>query len=170
MNRVRPCEDHETAAILDIINAGAQAYRGAIPADCWHEPYMSEPDLRRDMSAGVKFWGCEVDDKLIGVMAMQRLDGADLIRHAYVLPGHQRQGIGGILIEHLRRQSDRRVLVGTWADASWAIDFYRRHGFELVSPQARKVELLKTYWNIPDRQIETSVVLELKKIARDAGT
>ena len=163
MNRVRPCGDQEFASILDIINAAAQAYRGAIPLDHWHEPYMSDPELRRDMAAGVEFWGCEIDDTLVGVMGMQRKHDADLIRHAYVLPGHQRHGVGGILIEHLRQQSDRRMLVGTWADATWAINFYQRNGFDLIASQKRKVELLKGYWTISDRQIEASVVLNRKE-------
>jgi GNAT superfamily N-acetyltransferase len=160
MNRVRPCGDKDVAAILLIINAAAQAYRGAIPHDCWHDPYMSEPDLRYDLIAGVEFWGCEIDDKLVGVMGIQRVLDVDLIRHAYVIPGSQRHGVGKILIEHLRRQSDRRMLVGTWADATWAINFYQRNGFDLIASQERKAELLKRYWTIPERQIETSVVLE----------
>jgi GNAT superfamily N-acetyltransferase len=168
MNRVRRCGEQEAAEILRIINIAAQAYRGVIPQDCWHEPYMSEPELRRDLSAGLEFWGYEVDGKLAGVMGIQRVLDVDLIRHAYVLPDSQRHGVGRILIEHLCRQSPGRTLVGTWADASWAIDFYRRRGFELVTSPARKVELLKTYWTISDRQIETSVVLEFNRIGRDA--
>jgi GNAT superfamily N-acetyltransferase len=161
MNRVRACAEPDIASILGIINAAAQAYRGVIPPDCWHEPYMSEAQFRRDLNAGVEFWGYEIDGNLVGVMGIQRVHDVELIRHAYVLPGSQRLGVGGILIDHLLRQSARRMLVGTWAEASWAIEFYRRHGFDLVTSQSRKDELLKTYWTIPDRQIETSVVLEL---------
>lgn len=155
---IRPCRDDERTAILAIVNAAAEAYRSVIPADRWHEPYMPSHELDDEIDAGVAFWGYEADSALIGVMGIQPVRDVDLIRHAYVLPGEQRRGVGGGLIEHLRRLSDRRMLVGTWAAADWAINFYRRHGFELVSPEHR-TELLKTYWPIPDRQIETSVVL-----------
>jgi GNAT superfamily N-acetyltransferase len=155
---VRPCRDDERAAVLAIVNAAAQAYRGVIPADRWHEPYMPRDALDDEIAAGVVFWGYEDDGELIGVMGLQSVRDVDLIRHAYVLPGSQRRGIGGALLAHLRRLSTRRMLVGTWAAADWAIRFYRGHGFEAVSP-ARKTALLKTYWRIPDRQIETSVVL-----------
>lgn len=163
MNRVRPCGNQEIALILGIVNAAAQAYRGAIPADRWHDPYMSESELRRDVSVGVEFWGCEIDGQLVGVMGMQRVLDVDLIRHAYVLPSHQRHGVGRILIEHLCERSDRRMLVGTWASATWAINFYQRNGFDLIASEQQKVELLKSYWTIPERQIETSVVLELRR-------
>jgi GNAT superfamily N-acetyltransferase len=158
MSTIRRCRDEDVAEILAIINSAAIAYRGVIPADCWHEPYMSLAELQREIAAGVAFSGFEIEGELIGVMGIQAVRDVDLIRHAYVRPGRQRSGIGAALLEHLRRQSTRRILIGTWAAASWAIDFYRRHGFELVSPE-RKVELLKTYWTISDRQIETSVVL-----------
>jgi GNAT superfamily N-acetyltransferase len=158
MRDVRMCRDEERTAILAIVNAAAEAYRGVIPEDCWHEPYMPQTELDREIAGGVVFWGCEEAGELIGVMGLQSVREVDLIRHAYVAPGHQRNGIGAAVLEHLRGQSTRRMLVGTWAAADWAIRFYRRHGFELVSP-ARKSDLLKTYWSIPDRQIETSVVL-----------
>jgi GNAT superfamily N-acetyltransferase len=158
MSTIRRCRDEDVAEILAIINSAAIAYRGVIPADCWHEPYMPLAELQREIAAGVAFSGFEIEGELIGVMGIQAVRDVDLIRHAYVRPGRQRSGIGAALLEHLRRQSTRRILIGTWAAASWAIDFYRRHGFELVSPE-RKVELLKTYWTISDRQIETSVVL-----------
>ena len=119
---------------------------------------MSAQELEGEISAGVVFWGYEADGVLLGVMGIQPVRDVDLIRHAYVLPGNQRRGVGGALIEHLRSLSDRPMLVGTWAAAVWAIDFYRRHGFEQVSAE-RKTALLKSYWTIPDRQIETSVVL-----------
>ena len=157
MITIRRCGD-ELAAILPIVNAAAEAYRGVIPPDCWHDPYMQLSELRREIAEGVEFWGAEMDGKLVGVMGMQPMRDVDLIRHAYVMPGHQRHGIGAALMQHLRSQSTRRILVGTWAAASWAIDFYRRHGFELVSPDD-KARLLRTYWSIPDRQIQTSVVL-----------
>jgi GNAT superfamily N-acetyltransferase len=155
---VRLCRDDERAAILKIINNAAEVYRGVIPADRWHEPYMPADEFDRETAAGVAFWGYEADGALAGVMGFQPVRDVDLIRHAYVLPGVQRRGVGGALLEQLRRQSARRILVGTWAAAEWAVTFYRRHGFVQVSPAA-KVALLRTYWTIPDRQIETSVVL-----------
>ncbi|HEV2027039.1 MAG TPA: GNAT family N-acetyltransferase [Candidatus Dormibacteraeota bacterium] len=158
MSSIRPCRDDDRTAILAIVNAAAEAYRSVIPADRWHEPYMPSAELDGEMDAGVAFWGKEAEGALVGVMGIQPVRDVDLIRHAYVLPGYQRHGVGGALIEHLRRLSDRRMLVGTWAAADWAISFYRRHGFELVTPERKNV-LLKTYWTIPDRQIETSVVL-----------
>lgn len=157
MSTIRRCGE-ETAEILTIINAAAEAYRGVIPQDRWHEPYMSEAELRKELESGVEFWGFEVQGRLLGVMGIQPVRDVDLIRHAYVLPGHQRLGVGSALINHLRHVSSRRMLVGTWAAASWAIEFYRRHGFALASEEA-KTRLLRTYWDIPPRQIETSVVL-----------
>jgi GNAT superfamily N-acetyltransferase len=159
MTSIRPCRDNDRAAILAIVNAAAEAYRGVIPNDRWHEPYMPRDELDREIAAGVSFWGYEEGGRLGGVMGLQSVRDVDLIRHAYVLPSSQRRGIGSALLEHLRQASTRPMLVGTWEAADWAIRFYRRHGFELVTP-ARKVVLLKTYWNVPDRQIEVSVVLE----------
>jgi GNAT superfamily N-acetyltransferase len=158
MGEIRRCTPEERAAILAIVNAAAVAYRGVIPDDRWHEPYMGADELDGEIAAGVVFWGYESDGELTGVMGLQPVDDVDLIRHAYVVPGSQRHGVGAALLEHLRRRTDRRMLVGTWAAAEWAIRFYRRNGFELVSPE-RKTALLRTYWSIPDRQIETSVVL-----------
>ena len=158
MSNVRPCRDDDRAAILAIINAAAEAYRGVIPDDQWHEPYMPPDELDGEIAAGVKFWGHEEDGVLVGVMGFQSMRDVDLIRHAYVLPSSQQRGVGSALVRHLRQLSTRRLLVGTWAAAEWAIRFYRRHGFEMVS-RARKSVLIKTYWTIPDRQIETSVVL-----------
>jgi GNAT superfamily N-acetyltransferase len=158
MTTIRKCRDDERHAILAIINRGAEAYRGVIPADRWHEPYMPADELDREIAAGVSFWGYEADGALLGIMGIQHVRDVDLIRHAYVLPESQRRGVGGALLEHLRGLSKRRMLIGTWAAAGWAIDFYRRHGFELASPE-QKTALLKTYWTVPDRQIETSVVL-----------
>lgn len=159
MSTIRLCRDDELGDILALVNAAAEAYRGVIPADGWHEPYMPQCELDHEVAAGVVFWGYEADGALLGVMGIQPVGDVDLIRHAYVKPDSQRLGVGGALLEHLRGLSRRRMLVGTWAAAGWAIDFYRRHGFGLVSPE-RKNELLKTYWTIPDRQVETSVVLE----------
>jgi GNAT superfamily N-acetyltransferase len=158
MTSIRPCRDDDRAAILAIVNAAAEAYRDVIPADRWHEPYMPWDELGSEIAAGVAFWGYEEDGRLAGVMGFQSVRDVDLIRHAYVLPSSQRRGIGGALLGHLRQLSTRPILVGTWEAADWAIRFYRRHGFELVAP-ARKAVLLKAYWNVPDRQIEVSVVL-----------
>jgi GNAT superfamily N-acetyltransferase len=155
---IRLCRADERAAILGIVNDAAQAYRGVIPADCWREPYMPARELDSEIAAGIKFWGYEADGALVGLMGLQVVRDVDLIRHAYVLPGSQRRGVGGELLEHLLRLSSQRMLVGTWADADWAIRFYRRRGFELVSAE-RKAALLETYWTIPGRQVETSVVL-----------
>jgi GNAT superfamily N-acetyltransferase len=158
MSRIRPCGDDERAAILAIVNGAAEAYRGVIPADRWREPYMDLGELDGEIAGGVAFWGYEADDTLLGVMGIQPVQDVVLIRHAYVVPGSQRRGVGGALLAHLRRLTAERMLVGTWAAADWAIRFYRRNGFELVSPE-RTTALLGTYWIIPDRQVETSVVL-----------
>ena len=155
---IRQCRDDERDAILAIINAAAEAYRDTIPADRWHEPYMPLQELEDEIAAGVVFWGCKNGGTLAGVMGIQPVRDVDLIRHAYVLPSHQRFGVGGRLVKHLQNCSTRQMLVGTWAAATWAIGFYQRHGFEMVSPED-KTRLLRTYWTIPDRQIETSVVL-----------
>jgi GNAT superfamily N-acetyltransferase len=155
---IRPCRDDDRTAILAIINAAAEAYRGVIPADRWHEPYMPREELNSEIAAGVVFWGYEEDGSLAGVMGIQSVRDVDLIRHAYVLPSSQRRGIGGALLGHLRQLSTRHILIGTWEAADRAIRFYIRHGFELVVP-ARKTVLLKAYWDVPDRQMEVSVVL-----------
>jgi GNAT superfamily N-acetyltransferase len=158
MASIRPCRDDERDAILAIVNAAAEAYRGVIPADRWREPYMPRGELDGELAAGVVFWGYEEGGALLGVMGIQAVQDVELIRHAYVAPGSQRRGVGSALLEHLAGAATRRMLVGTWAAADWAIGFYRRHGFELVSPEL-KTALLKRYWDIPDRQVETSVVL-----------
>jgi GNAT superfamily N-acetyltransferase len=159
MTTIRPCRPDERDAMFEIINAAAEAYRGVIPADCWHEPYMSAQELEREIAAGVVFWGYEAaDGELLGVMGIQEVRDVDLIRHAYVRPGVQGRGVGSALLEHLRGLTTRRILIGTWAAAEWAVRFYQRHGFQLVSPQD-KATLLRKYWTVSDRQIETSVVL-----------
>ena len=163
MGSIRRCRHDERAAILAIVNAAAEAYRGVIPADRWHEPYMPAEELDEEIAAGVEFWGYEDDDgALLGVMGIQRLQDVDLIRHAYVVPGGQRRGVGGALLRHIAGSAGRQMLVGTWAAADWAIRFYRRHGFEVLSPE-RSADLLRAYWTIPERQIETSVVLALER-------
>jgi GNAT superfamily N-acetyltransferase len=155
---IRPCHDDERPAILAIVNAAAQTYRGVIPTDRWHDPYMPAEELDGEIAAGVAFWGCEDAGALVGVMGIQAVRDVTLIRHAYVDPARQRGGIGGALLDHLVGLTEAPMLVGTWAAAEWAVRFYQRHGFALVSDE-RKRELLKAYWTIPDRQIETSVVL-----------
>ncbi len=156
--KIRPCREDEREAVLAIVNAAAEAYRGVIPADRWRVPYMSSEELAGEIDAGIEFWGYEEDGELVGVIGIQPLSDVDLIRHAYVSPGSQRKGVGSALLEHVSSGATRRILVGTWAAADWAISFYRRHGFEPVSRE-RATELLRKYWTIPDRQIETSVVL-----------
>ena len=151
--------------MLEIITSAAEAYRDVIPADRWHEPYMGSAELDAQIAAGVLFLGAVVDDRLTGVMGIQRVDDVELVRHAYVRPDAQRGGIGGALLDHLIGTATRPLLVGTWAAATWAIAFYERHGFVRASPEDARA-LLRRYWDIPDRQIETSVVLLLGAEAR----
>ena len=159
---IRQCNDDDVETIYEIINDAALAYKGIIPADRWKEPYMSREELRHEIDEGVVFWGYEEDDELVGVMGLQHIQDVALIRHSYVRPLRQNQGIGRKLLFHLQRQTTRPILVGTWADAVWAIRFYEKNGFQLVSPE-EKDKLLKRYWSIPDRQIECSVVLADKR-------
>jgi N-acetylglutamate synthase-like GNAT family acetyltransferase len=155
---IRRCGAADVPAICTVVNDAAEAYRGVIPADCWHEPYMPEGELRGEIAAGVAFWGLESGGQLVGVMGLQDVQDVALIRHAYVATAARRDGIGGRLLQHLLAQTDRPILVGTWAAATWAIRFYEKHGFALTAPD-EKARLLRRYWSIPDRQIETSVVL-----------
>jgi N-acetylglutamate synthase-like GNAT family acetyltransferase len=155
---IRRCTAQDFDRIHTIINDGAQAYKGIIPADRWTEPYMSTHQLQHEIDEGVIFWGYEASGQLSGVMGIQPVRDVTLIRHAYVLTTNQKQGIGAHLLAHLREQATGPVLIGTWADATWAIRFYEKHGFQLVAGQ-EKDELLKKYWVIPERQVETSVVL-----------
>jgi GNAT superfamily N-acetyltransferase len=155
---IRRLEEGAFEAILQVINDGAAAYRGVVPADRLAEPYMSASHLRDEIQAGVVFWGWEDRSGLGGVMGIQDVREVTLIRHAYVRTDRQGQGIGGQLIAHLRTLTERPILIGTWAAASWAIHFYEKHGFRLVSPD-EKERLLRTYWTIPARQVQTSVVL-----------
>lgn len=145
-------------SIYAIVNDAARAYRGVIPADCWHEPYMPREALRGEIEAGVVFWGYRDGGELLGVMGLQDVQDVSLIRHAYVRANEQGRGIGSALLVFLQTQTTRRLLVGTWAAATWAVRFYQRHGFELVLG-AEKDRLLDKYWSIPVRQRDTSVVL-----------
>ncbi len=155
---IRACPATEFNIILAIINDGAQAYRGVIPGDRLNDPYMSGQELQHEIASGVVFWGYEQEGELVGVMGMQDVQDVTLIRHAYVRTVCRRHGIGGSLLSHLRSLSRRPILIGTWKAASWAIDFYQKNGFRLVGEE-EKVLLLRKYWSIPQRQIDTSVVL-----------
>jgi GNAT superfamily N-acetyltransferase len=155
---IRPCRDDEHAAMAAIINAAAEKYRGVIPSDCFHDPYMSDDALAADIAKGVVFWGTEDAGTLVGVMGLQIVKDQPLIRHAYVRPALQGRGIGSALLSFLIEKQDGPILVGTWADASWAIRFYQRHGF-VVTARDETVRLLNTFWTVSARQIETSVVL-----------
>ena len=156
--KIRPCGDADFGAIYQIINEAAQAYAGVIPGDRWHDPYMSQDELRHEIVDGVAFSGYDESGELAGVMGVQDVQDVTLIRHAYVRTTMRNQGIGGSLLRHLCDATSRPMLVGTWAAADWAIRFYERHGFRLVTPE-EKDQLLRRYWSVPDRQIETSVVL-----------
>jgi GNAT superfamily N-acetyltransferase len=155
---IRPCSDSEFEVIRQIVNDAAQVYKGVIPADRWKEPYMDRDKLRHEMHEGVVFWGYEEGGELLGVMGIQHVEDVTLIRHAYVRTARQNQGIGGKLLSHLREQTTRPILIGTWQAAVWAIRFYEKHGFRTVSRE-EKERLLRKYWSIPERQVETSVVL-----------
>ncbi len=153
--------DHKK--ILAVINDAARAYKGIIPGDRWKDPYMSADELKREIDEGVNFYGLKEDDCLLGVMGIQEVCGATLIRHAYVATSHQRKRIGQELLHYLlARAQETKILVGTWETAWWAIRFYEKHGFRLVSKN-EKTRLLRNYWNIPERQIETSIVLKLNR-------
>ena len=156
---IRRCESHDRDQILGIINDGASAYRGVIPHDCYTEPYMTREELDAAVGSGIEFFGFFDEAGLMtGVMGIQLVEDVTLIRHAYVSTANQRRGIGAHLLNHLRPLATGPILIGTWADASWAIRFYERNGFEVVG-SGEKVRLLKRYWTVPARQIETSVVL-----------
>jgi N-acetylglutamate synthase-like GNAT family acetyltransferase len=152
------CGHKDFMEIYEIINDGAAAYKGIIPADRWHEPYMSEEELRNQIKDGVQFWGFREDEQIIGVMGIQYKTDVTLIRHAYVRTTQRNKGIGGNLLKHLLAKATTPVLIGTWSDAKWAIEFYKKHGFRLLTAE-EKNNLLRKYWEIPERQIETSVVL-----------
>jgi GNAT superfamily N-acetyltransferase len=151
------CSAADVPRIHALINEAAQAYRGVIPADQWHEPYMPLEELEAELAAGVRFW---VHGEFDGVMGLQDVKDVSLIRHAYTLTRMQGQGIGSALLEHLKRQTERAMLVGTWKAATWAVRFYQGRGFRLVGDD-EKSRLLKKYWTISERQVDESVVLVL---------
>ena len=155
---IRECKESDFSTIFEIINDAARAYKGVIPADRWHEPYMTLDELRAEMEDGIVFWGFERGGQLVGVMGIQDKGDVTLIRHAYVASRYQQQGIGQKLLGHLENMTHKPILIGTWAAASWAISFYEKNGYTLVS-EADKRRLLEKYWSIPGRQVETSVVL-----------
>ena len=159
LSMIRICQPDDTERIYFIINEAAKAYQGVIPADCYHQPYMPMGELEREL-AEMTFFGWEEGGELVGVMGFQPVKDVTLIRHAYVLPQWQRQGIASRLIDNMKRLTKcPRLLVGTWASAYWAVSLYQKHGFKLAP---NKDELLMTYWKIPQRQIDTSMVLELE--------
>ena len=155
---IRGCTERDLSDIYAVINDGAHAYRGVIPPEHWRDPYMTLDELRSEIAAGVRFWGYELSDQLIGVMGLQEVLDAALIRHAYVRTAYRNQGVGGQLLAELRNQTERRLLVGTWAAARWAIRFYEKHGFRLADERTKN-RLLKRYWSIATAQIAASVVL-----------
>jgi GNAT superfamily N-acetyltransferase len=162
---IRPCSAADLPALYAIVNDAAQAYKGIIPADRWHEPYMPADELERQIGDGVVFWGCESGGTLVGVMGIQDRGEVTLIRHAYVQTSQRRTGIGEKLLEHLEGMTSKPILIGTWSAATWAIRFYEKNGYTLLS-RSDTEQLLRKYWSIPERQIETSVVLASPRWAR----
>ena len=160
---IRRLLERDLNSMLEVVNDAAQVYKGVIPDDRWKEPYMSAKELREEIDSGVDFFGLQEEGRIIGVMGIQELKGVTLIRHAYVLTEHQRRGVGSKLLQYLINLTEGpEILVGTWKAASWAIQFYEAYGFTLVSSR-EKDRLLREYWNIPERQIETSLVLTFNK-------
>jgi len=162
---IRLCTERDLLEMYGVITDAARAYRGVIPADRWRDPYMPLAELKHEIAEGVRFWGYQLGDQLVGVMGLQDVLDVALIRHAYVLTAYRNQGIGGQLLAEVRTQTKRPLLVGTWAAARWAIRFYEKHGFRLVSEEA-KARLLQKYWSIPARQVQESVVLAESDPAR----
>ncbi len=156
--KIRACGAGDVPAILAVVNDAAEAYRGIIPPDRWHEPYMPLAELEGELRDGVRFWGCEAEGSLAGVMGLQDRGEVDLIRHAYVRTALRRRGIGEKLLHFLEAASAKPILIGTWTAASWAIRFYEKHGYRTLGRE-ETTRLLRKYWSIPDRQVETSVVL-----------
>ena len=163
---IRACTESDFDDIYAIINDAAQAYRGVIPEDRWHEPYMPISDLQHEIDHGVCFWGYEDNGELIGVMGIQDKGEVDLIRHTYVRTDRRKQGVGTKLLRYLESHSVKPILIGTWADTTWAISFYQKNGYRLLG-EDEKNRLLKRYWSIPERQVETSVVLADEKYRAD---
>lgn len=159
---IRKCTESDFDVIYEVINDAAQAYKEAIPKDRWQDPYMYHAELRQEWNDGVVFWGASDNDYLIGVMGIQDRGEVTLIRHAYVRTNRRGEGLGTRLLRYLESTTDKAILVGTWADASWAIDFYRKNGYTLLS-ELEKNQLLRKYWKIPERQVESSVVLEKRQ-------
>jgi GNAT superfamily N-acetyltransferase len=166
---IRECTENDLPALYAIINDAAQAYKGVIPSDRWHEPYMPMDELRREIRDGVQFWGYESDGELVGVMGIQDRGDVDLIRHAYVRTLRRNQGVGTKLLCHLEHMTSKPILIGTWADATWAIRFYEKNGYRVLS-RTDTERLLRQYWSIPDRQVVTSVVLANSKWKPGNGT
>jgi N-acetylglutamate synthase-like GNAT family acetyltransferase len=166
--QIRKSTASDFEAILAIINDAAQAYRGVIPIDRWREPYMSADELAKEIADGVIFWVVEDDGRLSGVMGIQDKEDVALVRHAYTATTAQRKGIGTRLLRHVETLTGKPILIGTWADASWAIEFYRGNGFTVVSERVKN-DLLRKYWSIPARQIETSVVLADRRWIKAQG-
>jgi N-acetylglutamate synthase-like GNAT family acetyltransferase len=155
---IRKATDEDFEEIFNIINDAAIAYKGVIPPDRWHEPYMTREELQAQIEEGVRF-SCYVDNsEIIGVMGIQDKADVALIRHAYVRTKQRKKGVGSLLLQELIKDEQKSILIGTWKAADWAIRFYEKHGFRLVDEE-EKNRLLKKYWAIPDRQVESSVVL-----------
>jgi N-acetylglutamate synthase-like GNAT family acetyltransferase len=165
---IRKCTEADFSTLYEVINDAAQAYRGIIPQDRWHEPYMPMEELKSEIAAGVRFWGCESDGELLGVMGIQDKGEVDLIRHAYVKTAKRKQGIGTELLRHIEKLARKPILLGTWIDATWAIAFYEKNGYRRLSRRDTE-RLLRRYWSIPERQMETSVVLANAAWKSDRG-
>lgn len=158
MTMIRTCRESDFDRLFEIINDAAGAYKGVIPEDRWHEPYMTPEELQREIDDGIVFWCMEEDGQLLGIMGIQDKGDVTLIRHAYIKTALQRSGIGTRLLAHMEGMTGKPILIGTWKAASWAISFYEKNGYTLTS-ETEKNRLLRTYWSIPERQVDTSVVL-----------
>lgn len=165
MTMIRRCDAGDFDTILVVINDSAQCYRGVIDADCWNEPYMSEDYLRHEIKSGVEFWSFERDGEIIGVMGVQDVLDITLIRHVYVKSANRNSGAGSALLGRIREMTDKPILIGAYRAAVWALDFYKKHGFKLIDGE-EKNRLLRKYWSLPDRQIETSVIMAEEKWLR----
>ncbi len=160
---IRTLLERDLDSMLEVINDAAQVYKGVIPDDRWKEPYMSAKELKEEIDFGVDFFGLQEEGRIIGVMGIQEVKNITLIRHAYIATEYQGRGLGGKLLQYLINLAKApKILVGTWQSVNWAIQFYEKHGFALVLYHEKDV-LLRKYWNIPERQIDTSVVLRLNK-------